>query len=176
MVFAGKPFLRLSAAIDFSTRCFLMGQRFMQSVLVVDDHRHILDVVVMILKAFGFSAVDAADDVDSALVKLRGARYDLIISDWHMGTMTGLDLLTAVRSDPATKDTPFIIMTSDTAPQRIHEANMAGVSGFIYKPFKLEALLTTVMGTLAQVGPLEPLQTFGVDAPRTSTSPGNGSE
>jgi two-component system, chemotaxis family, chemotaxis protein CheY len=118
-------------------------------ILVVDDYRTMVRIVRNLLHQLGFQDVDDANDGASALAKLRARRFGLVISDWAMEPMSGLELLEAVRADPELKTLPFIIITAENRSDRIARAEQAGADGYIVKPFNAEALrdrIARVMG------------------------------
>ena len=118
-------------------------------ILVVDDYRTMVRIVRTLLHQLGFEHVDAAHDGASALAKLRARRFGLVISDWAMEPMSGLELLQAMRADPALKSLPFIMVTAENRKERIARAEQAGADGYIVKPFNAEALserIARVMG------------------------------
>jgi two-component system chemotaxis response regulator CheY len=108
--------------------------------LVVDDFSTMRRIVRTLLKELGFTNVDEAEDGDAALAKLRGGGFDFVISDWNMPNMTGLDLLKQVRSDPALKHLPVLMVTAEAKKENIIEAAQAGASGYIVKPFTAATL------------------------------------
>ena len=79
------------------------------NVLIVDDYKTMLRIIRNLLKQLGFNNVDEASDGAEALEKLRAKDYGLVISDWNMEPMTGLQLLKECRADGALKELPFII-------------------------------------------------------------------
>jgi len=85
-------------------------------VLVVDDFATMRRIVKNILKQIGFTKITEADDGSTALAALKNEKVDLIISDWNMPKVSGLDLLKAVRSDASMKDTPFLMVPAE-APE-----------------------------------------------------------
>ena len=109
-------------------------------VLVVDDSKVIIAVIEKLLRQIGFAEVDDAADGLIALAKMRAKRYGLVISDWNMQSMTGQELLRRVRSDPALKSTPFIMMTAESNTSRVIAAKRAGVDNYIIKPFSSQTL------------------------------------
>jgi two-component system, chemotaxis family, chemotaxis protein CheY len=118
-------------------------------ILVVDDYRTMVRIVRNLLHQLGFQDVDDANDGASALAKLRARRFGLVISDWAMEPMSGLELLEAVRADPELKTLPFIMITAENRSDRIARAEQAGADGYIVKPFNAEALrdrIARVMG------------------------------
>lgn len=109
-------------------------------ILVVDDFATMRRIVKNILTQLGFKNIVEADDGTTALNLLKGEKVDLIISDWNMPKMTGLDLLKAVRADPNMADTPFIMVTAEAQQDNIILAVKAKVSQYIVKPFTAEVL------------------------------------
>ena len=109
-------------------------------VLIVDDYRTMLRIIRNLLKQIGLDNVEEATDGAEALAKLRAGRFGLVISDWNMEPMTGLQLLQEVRADPKLKSTPFIMVTAESKAENIVAAKQAGVSNYIVKPFNAETL------------------------------------
>ena len=109
-------------------------------VLIVDDYKTMLRIIRNLLKQLGFEKVDEATDGQDVLAKLRRGNFGLVISDWNMAPMTGLDLLKEVRADPRLKDTPFIMITAESKTENVTAAKQAGVSNYIVKPFNAETL------------------------------------
>lgn len=109
-------------------------------VLVVDDFATMRRIVKGVLKQLGFKEIIEAEDGTAALEELRKEKVGLIVSDWNMPKMTGLDLLKAVRSDESLKDIPFIMVTAEGQKENVLEAVKAGVSNYIVKPFTPETL------------------------------------
>jgi two-component system chemotaxis response regulator CheY len=83
-----------------------------------------------------------------ALVKLKEKKYDLIISDWNMEPMTGLELLKKVRYDEQLRATPFIMITAESKTENVIAAKEAGVNNYIVKPFNAETLKTKLIAVL----------------------------
>lgn len=118
-------------------------------VLIVDDYKTMLRIIRNLLKQLGFHNVDEATDGAAALQKLRDRDYGLIISDWNMEPMSGLQLLQEVRSDGKLKELPFIMITAESKTENVLAAKQAGVSNYIVKPFNaatLKSKLTSVIG------------------------------
>jgi len=119
-------------------------------VLVVDDYQTMRKVVSHLLKKLGFQNIDEAADGTEALKILRGGNpYGLIVSDWNMEPMTGLQLLREVRADAALKKTPFIMVTAESKAENVIAAKEAGVSNYIVKPFNevtLKSKMVSVLG------------------------------
>ena len=118
-------------------------------ILIVDDYKTMLRIIRNLLKQLGFNNVDEAIDGSSALQKLREQEFNLIISDWNMEPMSGLQLLKEVRADVKMKEIPFIMITAESKSENVIAAKEAGVSNYIVKPFNaatLKGKLTTVLG------------------------------
>lgn len=118
-------------------------------ILIVDDYKTMLRIIRNLLKQLGFNNVDEATDGSDALSKLRAKDYGLVISDWNMEPMTGLQLLREVRSDEKMKNMPFIMITAESKTENVIAAKEAGVSNYIVKPFNaatLKSKLTSVIG------------------------------
>ncbi len=110
------------------------------NVLIVDDYRTMLRIIRNLLKQIEFQNVDEATDGAEALAKMRTGSYGLVISDWNMQPMTGLQLLQEVRADGKLKATPFIMITAESKVENVVAAKQAGVSNYIIKPFNAETL------------------------------------
>ena len=110
------------------------------NVLIVDDYKTMLRIIRNLLKQLDFENVEEASDGQEALSKLRAGNFGLVISDWNMQPMTGLDLLKEVRADARLKHTPFIMVTAESKTENVVAAKQAGVSNYIVKPFNAETL------------------------------------
>jgi two-component system chemotaxis response regulator CheY len=109
-------------------------------ILVVDDYQTMVRIVRNLLQQLGFDNIDDASDGASALVKLREKTFGLVISDWMMEPMSGLELLREVRADPGLKALPFIMITALNRKDCAAKAEQAGADAYIVKPFNAEAL------------------------------------
>ncbi len=114
------------------------------SILIVDDYKTMLKIIRNLLKQNNFNNVDEALDGGEALTKLRAGDFGLVISDWNMEPMTGLQLLREVRADAKLKATPFIMVTAESKVENIVMAKQAGVSNYIVKPFNAETLQSKI--------------------------------
>ncbi|MBF0505285.1 MAG: chemotaxis response regulator CheY [Nitrospirae bacterium] len=110
-------------------------------VLVVDDFPTMRRIVKNLLKQLGFENIDEAEDGTQALQRLKGGNYGLVISDWNMPNMEGIELLRNVRkeADPL-KSIPFLMVTAEAEKEKVIEAIKAGVDNYIVKPFTAEIL------------------------------------
>jgi two-component system chemotaxis response regulator CheY len=119
------------------------------NVLIVDDYKTMLRIIRNLLKQLEFDNVEEATDGAEALQKLRAGNFGLVISDWNMAPMTGLDLLKEVRADARLKDLPFIMITAESKTENVVAAKQAGVSNYIVKPFNAETLKEKIEKVLA---------------------------
>ncbi len=110
------------------------------NVLIVDDYKTMLRIIRNLLKQIDFNNVEEASDGGEALSKLKTGHYGLVISDWNMQPMTGLELLTEVRKDSKLRALPFIMITAESKIENVVAAKQAGVSNYIVKPFNAETL------------------------------------
>ena len=120
------------------------------NILIVDDYKTMLRIVRNLLKQLGFNNVDEATDGSMALQKLREKHFGLVISDWNMEPMTGLQLLREVRADLKLKAMPFIMVTAESKTENVVAAKEAGVNNYIVKPFNAATLkekIASVIGT-----------------------------
>lgn len=119
-------------------------------VLVVDDYATMRRIIRNLLNQIGFTDVDEAADGASALSKLRETKFGLVISDWNMEPMTGLQLLKEVRADKVLKDTPFIMVTAESKTENVVAAKQAGVNNYIVKPFNAETLKSKIQSVIGE--------------------------
>jgi two-component system, chemotaxis family, chemotaxis protein CheY len=120
------------------------------NILIVDDYKTMLRIIRNLLKQLGFNNVDEATDGSMALQKLRDKDYGLVISDWNMEPMTGIQLLREVRADSKLKNLPFIMITAESKTENVVAAKEAGVNNYIVKPFNAATLkikLSSVLGS-----------------------------
>ena len=109
-------------------------------VLIVDDYTTMLRILRNLLRQLEFNNVEEATDGGEALNKLKQEPFDLVISDWNMAPVTGLDLLRTVRADANLRKLPFIMVTAESKTENVIAAKQAGVSNYIVKPFNAETL------------------------------------
>ncbi|SEE75049.1 response regulator [Pseudomonas coleopterorum] len=128
------------------------------SVLVVDDAPFIRDLVKKCLRnAFPGIVVEDAVNGRKAQSLMMHNSYDMVLCDWEMPEMSGLELLTWTREQENSKTLPFIMVTSRGDKENVVQAIQAGVSDYIGKPFTNEQLMTKVKKALAKVGKLQAL-------------------
>jgi two-component system chemotaxis response regulator CheY len=109
-------------------------------VLIVDDFATMRRILRNILKQIGFTNITEADDGSTALKELKKEKYDLILCDWNMPEMPGIDLLNTIKSDDELKGIPFVMVTAEAQKDNIVGAVKAGVNSYIVKPFTAETI------------------------------------
>lgn len=122
-------------------------------VLVVDDMSTMRRILKNVLKQIGFSNLVEAENGQDALNKLKVGDIGLIVSDWNMPVMQGIELLRTVRADAEMKHLPFLMVTAEGQKENIIEAVQAGVSNYVVKPFTAEALQGKLEKIFAQPQP-----------------------
>jgi two-component system chemotaxis response regulator CheY len=105
------------------------------TVLIVDDARVARQIVKNMLTGMGFERFLEADSGITAMDVLQKNTVHLVLSDWNMPGMSGIELLKKVRATPKLKAVPFIMVTAERMDSNIVEAVQAGVTGYIKKPF-----------------------------------------
>jgi two-component system chemotaxis response regulator CheY len=109
-------------------------------VLVVDDFATMRRIVRNILKQLGFTNIVEADDGTTALEIMKTDKIDLVLCDWNMPKISGLDLLKQMKADSDLKSIPFLMITAEAQKQNIIEAVKTGVSNYIVKPFTADTI------------------------------------
>lgn len=109
-------------------------------ILVVDDFSTMRRIVKNILKQIGYSDIEEAEDGNSALARLRQGGFGLVVSDWNMPNMTGLDLLKAIRADNVLSQVPVLMVTAEAKKENVLDAIQAGVNNYVVKPFTADVL------------------------------------
>ena len=117
--------------------------------LIVDDFSTMRRIVRGLLKEMGHLDCDEAEDGAVALNKLRGGRFDFVVTDINMPNMNGFQLLEAIRGDAALQTLPVLMVTAEARKEDIVRAAQLRASGYIVKPFSkavLEEKLSKIMG------------------------------
>jgi two-component system, chemotaxis family, chemotaxis protein CheY len=110
------------------------------SILVVDDFSTMRRIIKGLLEDLGFANITEADDGLTALPLLKAGNFDLLITDWNMPGMHGVELLRQVRADERLKKLPVLMLTAEAKREQIVEAAQAGLSGYVIKPFTAATL------------------------------------
>ncbi len=109
-------------------------------ILIVDDFSTMRRIIKNILKQLGFENVEEAENGADAYEMLDAEKFDFIITDWNMPVMDGLGLLKKVRTDPALKHLPVLMVTAEAEKDKVVTAIQAGINNYIVKPFTPEVL------------------------------------
>ncbi len=117
-------------------------------IMIVDDYSTMLRILKNLLRQLEFENVEEATDGSMALQKLKLGNFGLVISDWNMQPVTGLELLKQVRADAQLKHLPFIMVTAESKTENVIAAKQAGVSNYIVKPFTADTLKSKMESVL----------------------------
>jgi two-component system chemotaxis response regulator CheY len=110
-------------------------------VLIVDDMMTMRKIVMKACREMGLTLLTEAADGQIAWAKMNEAQdFGLVISDWNMPNCSGIDLLKRVRADGRFKNTPFLLLTAESEMAQVKEAILAGVDGYLVKPFTPDIL------------------------------------
>lgn len=118
-----------------------------KSILAVDDSTSMRQMVAFTLKGAGYLVEEAADG-QQALNIAKGKSFDLVLSDVNMPVMDGIELIRQLRSVPAYKFTPILMLTTEAGAEKKKQGKEAGATGWIVKPFNPDQLLNTVRRVL----------------------------
>jgi CheY-like chemotaxis protein len=140
-----------------------MAYQFNQlKVLAVDDNVHMRKLVITILQAFGISQVLEAESGERAWVVLRESNPDILVLDWLMEGMSGLDLVRKIRTDPASPNpfVPVIMLTGHTALDQVREARDSGINEFIAKPVSVKIMMQRLIAVIEHPRPFVRTKSF----------------
>ncbi len=146
-------------------------------VLVLDDNRHMRSLVKSILHALGVKEIREASDAPEAFKELQHFHADIIIADWYMEPLDGLDFVRLVRTakDSPNPYVPIIMLTGYTEYQRVCEARDAGVNEFLAKPISAKALYMRFASIIDNPRAFIRTKTyFGPDRRRQNIGPPHG--
>jgi two-component system chemotaxis response regulator CheY len=118
-------------------------------ILVVDDSSTMRRILSKTLARMGFSHTSEAADGQAALARMNAQPVDLVIVDWHMPGMSGIELVRTIRATPATEHVPVLMVTANAAPDDIVRAVRSGITGYVVKPFTGETLASKVRDVLS---------------------------
>ncbi|MEW5722439.1 MAG: tetratricopeptide repeat protein [Thermodesulfobacteriota bacterium] len=119
-------------------------------VLVVDDQANMRRTVKSMLRALGFQKFTEAEDGDAALRIIGSGPLDLIICDWNMPRVKGVEVLRTMRKDRKYDDVSFLMLTGEVAEDRVAETIEAEVDAYIIKPFQIQTLEEKLIGILTK--------------------------
>ena len=116
--------------------------------LVVDDFAPMREIIRKVLQEIGYEHIQEANDGAIALPMLQTQPFDMLITDWNMPRLPGIELLRAVRAEPKLAGLPVLLVTAEVKREQIIAATQAGVNGYIIKPFTALALASKVQKIL----------------------------
>ena len=134
----------------------MSGYRFDKlKILVVDDNVHMRKLVITILQAFGVIQLFEAESGERAWEMLRESNPDVVVLDWMMPGMSGLDVVKLIRTDPDSPNpfVPVIMLTGHTLLARVREARDAGINEFIAKPVSVKTMMQRLMSVIEHPRP-----------------------
>ncbi len=114
-----------------------------KKILTVDDSKTMREMVSFTLKSAGYEVIEA-EDGKMALASLSGVKVDAVITDLNMPNMNGFELIQSLRSDPAYKFIPILMLTTEGDDSKKQEGKAAGATGWIVKPFNPEKLVEVI--------------------------------
>jgi two-component system chemotaxis response regulator CheY len=120
-----------------------------KKILIVDDAASMRTLTKAILREAGFTHIFDAPGGEEALLMMRKIKINLVVCDWNMPGMTGLELYKAVKDDGKLVAPPWIMLTSSSEGDKVKEAIMAGITSYIVKPFKPDNLVKQVLAKIA---------------------------
>jgi two-component system chemotaxis response regulator CheY len=128
------------------------------SILIVDDMSSLRDLLKAYLRRIGFRNISEAEDGRIAYqallaAKAGGAPFELVISDWNMPNLDGLELLKLVRSSNEWKNLPFLLLTTESEKAKVLEAVLANVSNYMVKPVEEDMLKEKLKKVWEKINP-----------------------
>jgi len=124
--------------------------------LIIDDSFTMRRIIANILARLGYPEVVHASNGREALDRLAAETVDVVITDWYMPEMNGLDFVKTLRNSPATSHIPIVIVTANAASDDIQHALELGVKGYILKPFTVETMKDKIDVLMAQLATAQP--------------------
>ena len=134
----------------------MSGYRFERfKVLVVDDNIHMRKLVTTILQAFGIIQIYEAENGDRAWTILREANPDVVVMDWMMEGMSGIELTKMIRTNPQSPNpfVPVIMLSGHTHIDRVRQARDAGINEFIAKPVSVKTMMNRLLAVIENPRP-----------------------
>ena len=117
-------------------------------ILIVDDSGTMRSIEKKILMSLGQMDISEASDGQEAVMAVTSKKFDLVLMDWNMPRLSGIEALKQIKANPATRDTPVIMVTSESEKSNIIEAIKSGAANYIVKPFTAEILQTKLAAYL----------------------------
>ncbi|MBF0236822.1 MAG: response regulator [SAR324 cluster bacterium] len=121
------------------------------NILVVDDIENMRKLIASMLFKLKYSHITTAANGREAWGKMQTANFDLVVADWNMPQMSGLDLLKAIRADPKMQDIPVLMVTAEAVKENIVAAAKHKVNGYIVKPFSPATLEEKIQDIMSKI-------------------------
>ncbi|MCP3875785.1 MAG: response regulator [Desulfobacteraceae bacterium] len=123
------------------------------SILIVDDSLPMRSVLKRTLKAAGYGKADLLEAANGqeALEVMKNAWVDIIMTDYNMPVMNGLEFIKAIKKDDVAKDIPIVVISTEGNESKIKEFTDCGAAGYITKPFTAEAIRDLIVNILGEV-------------------------
>lgn len=118
-------------------------------ILVVDDSSTMRRIIINTLNKIGYSDYAEAANGREGVERLAAVPIDMIITDWNMPEMSGVDFIRAVRANDQTKHLPVIMVTTNAAQEDIVQALDAGVNNYVVKPFTPDTIKERIQAAIA---------------------------
>ncbi len=118
------------------------------TVCVVEDEKVSRTMTIELLKKMGIKKIVASTNGEIALQKLKMQKADLIISDWRMPVMDGLEFYKAIKKEESLQDTPFLMVTVEDSKEKVIEALKLGIRDYIVKPLSKNSFESKVKSLL----------------------------
>lgn len=109
-------------------------------IIIIDDFATMRKILSSFLNKLGFTNITEADDAKKGWEIIQKEHFDLVISDYNMPDMNGLELLTKIRTESNNKDQKFIMLTAETDKEILIGTKNMKVDGYVLKPFKIEVI------------------------------------
>lgn len=119
-------------------------------ILIVDDYATMLRIIKTLLNQIGFNNITEAKNGQEAIEKIKEQQFKLVISDWNMEPVSGIELLKVLRAMPNYEKIPFIMVTAETKAENVLAARDAGASNYIVKPFNAATLKMKLMQVIGK--------------------------
>lgn len=120
-------------------------------ILIVDDMQPVRQAIANILRVYGFSDISYASNGEVGLDVARRKQIDLVLLDWNMPKMTGIEFLRELRILDGYQNIPVIMVTAENNAERVHEAINAGVTSYLIKPFSPNDIKDRLSDVLGEV-------------------------
>ena len=128
------------------------------AILVIEDDKNLKRLIKSLLKRLGFERIEEASDGTSALQILSKKSIQLVIADWHMPGMDGLEFYTLLKENEEFKDIPFLMITGEAKKEKVIQAFTSGIRNYIIKPFESDDLERKVHKLLKLKSSLPPVK------------------